>query len=146
MRNIKNIIATSAVGAAIGVAALTGCSSLKTNKPHDERSEGRVTDDKHITKNVQEKLKEDGTYKFANVEVNTYAGIVQLSGFVNNPEQKRRAEDIARNVGGVSQVVSSLVLKPAPPPPLSPTGQGSPGQQQLSTPTSTTNSSSTTTP
>jgi|SRR5436190_9643201 len=130
MRNIKNIISIGGIGAAIGVAALTGCSNLDMHKTHDERSEGRVADDKKITKNIEGKLKEDATYKFESVDVNTYGGIVQLSGFVNDQEQKRRAEDLARRVDGVTQIVNALVIKPGGA--LSPTGQ--PTGQHLSSP------------
>src|SRR5687767_9594959 len=126
MRNIKNIIAIGGVSAAMGVAALTGCANLKNrlnDTPKDERSEGRVADDNRITKSVQERLKAEPVYKFDSVDVNTFAGIVQLSGFVNTPDQKSRAQDIAQRTEGVAQVVNALVLKPAAT--LSPTGQSS---------------------
>jgi hyperosmotically inducible protein len=36
---------------------------------------------------------------------------VQLSGFVNTPEEKDKAEDIARGVYGVKSVTNSLIVK-----------------------------------
>jgi hyperosmotically inducible periplasmic protein len=136
MQNMKNIIAIGGVSAALAMASLTGCSNIMSDdKPHDERSEGRVEDDKHITKQVKSKLKAEPVYRFDAVDVNTWGGIVQLSGFVNDPEQKQRAEDIARGVGGVSQVVNGLVIKPAAPP----TATGRPSGQQLSPPPGSTN-------
>src|SRR5262245_16594554 len=115
MRNIKNIIAIGGVSATMGLAALTGCKNLNTDKPRDERSAGRVKDDDKITKEVREKLRHEPVYKFENVDVKTFAGVVQLSGFVNVPGQKRYAEALARQVDGVTQVVNSLTLKPGPP-------------------------------
>lgn len=121
MRNINNTIVTAGLIATVAVTALTGCKNLHPNQPHDERSEGRVKDDTTITKRVKESLQGEPVYKFEAVEVNTYGGIVQLSGFVNLPAQKQRAEEITRRVPGVAQVVNALVLKPDSM--LSPTGQ-----------------------
>ena len=138
MRNVKSIIAIGGVSAAMGVAALTGCSNLQSpikNTAADGRSEGRVIDDNKITKSVEDRLKTEPVYKFESVEVKTYGGIVQLSGFVNEGEQKRRAEEIARSVGGVSQVINALALKPGNT--LSPTGQTS-GQRLAPAPGETT--------
>jgi hypothetical protein len=44
--------------------------------------------------------------------VRTFDGVVQLSGFVNSEEQKRRAEELARQVPGVVEVQNSISLKP----------------------------------
>lgn len=122
MTNRKRTMIAAAVTATIGITALTGCKNMPTmNKPSDGRSEGRVKDDKNITKRVEENLKGEPVYKFETVDVKVYGGVVQLSGFVDTQDQKRRAEDIARRVPGVSQVVNALVLKPGASP--TPTGQ-----------------------
>jgi osmotically-inducible protein OsmY len=135
MQNMKNIIAIGSLSAAIAIASLAGCSTTMStsSKPHDERSDGRVVDDDHITKSVEEKLKAEPVYKFGGVGVKTYSGIVQLSGFVNSADQSRRAEDIARGVGGVTQVANGLVVKPAP----IPTATGRPSGQNPGSNTNT---------
>src|SRR5215467_1054468 len=92
----------SGVGAAMMLLAVTGCQS--TNHK-DERSEGRVVDDKSITSNIQKGLDQDPTYKFHDVNVDTFAGVVQLSGFANIDAQRTRAQDIAQNTDGVTKVV-----------------------------------------
>ena len=129
MQNIKNIVTIGRISAAvIGVAALAGCSSLmNSSSSNDQRSEGRVKDDKNITEAVEKKLKSDPVYKFESVDVKTYGGIVQLSGFVDSQDQSRRAEELTRSVGGVSRLMNGLALKPQPMPPqtLAPTGQAS---------------------
>jgi len=80
----------------------------------DERSAGRIEDDKHINENVENGLKSDPTYKFGNVSVSTYAGIVSLAGFVNTDDQRQRALTIARTTGGVREVSNGITLKPQP--------------------------------
>ena len=123
---MKNVVVIGTVSTAIAIASLTGCSttmSTSSTKSHDERSDGRVVDDDHITKAVENKLKSEPVYKFDSVDVKTYGGIVALSGFVNSTDQSRRAEEIARTVGGVTQVANGLVIKPGPMP--SATGKSS---------------------
>jgi hyperosmotically inducible protein len=87
---------------------MAGCSTSSK----DERSDGRLLDDKHITSKVEDALKKEPAYKFTNVRVDTFAGIVQLSGFVNTDAQKSRAEAIARDASGVKGVANGLTLKP----------------------------------
>jgi osmotically-inducible protein OsmY len=139
MQNIKHLIVIGRISAVIAVASLVGCStSMSTSsKPHDERSDGRVVDDKNITKAVETKLKGEPQYKFDAVDVKTYGGIVQLSGFVNSQDQSRRAEEITRQVDGVTQVVNGLAIKPAP----MPTPTGRPSGQLLTPPAGSTNTS-----
>jgi hyperosmotically inducible protein len=98
-------------GASLAVmVALAGCMTNKA--PKDERSEGRITDDKNITQHVNNALKQEPVYKFDGVDVQTFAGIVQLSGFVNVEEQRQRALELASRQEGVIKVVNSLAIKP----------------------------------
>jgi len=110
------------------VIALAGCMSNKSSK--DERSEGRITDDKNITEHVTAALKQEPVYKFEGVDVQTFAGIVQLSGFVNVEEQRQRAQDLAIRQDGVVKVVNSLALKPQ----MAPTGHPASEQHIYSSP------------
>ena len=72
---------------------------------------------------VQDALEESPVYKFDEVRVMTYGGVVQLSGFVNTQDQKAKAAELARRVEGVHEVINNISLKP------SATGAAS-GQQQ----------------
>jgi osmotically-inducible protein OsmY len=113
-------------GAATIAALLTfaGCKMMTSSSGSDgERSEGRVTDDKVITENVQKGLKHEPVYKFTDVDATTFAGVVQLSGFVNTEAQRKRAQEIAQQTPGVHQVVNGIALKPEPT--MSPTGSTS---------------------
>ena len=106
--------ALSAAGAALILIFSTGCEMMQP-KSHDERSEGRVLDDKNITTGVHKALESEPAYKFTGVKVDTFAGIVQLSGFVNTDDQKQRAESLAEGTPGVRKVMNGITLKPAMP-------------------------------
>jgi hypothetical protein len=101
----------SSVAAAISLVFLAGCETT----PKDERSEGRALDDKNITESVKKSLDSEPAYKFNGVNVDTFAGIVQLTGFVNTDVQKVRAGEIAQGCNGVKMVVNGISLKPIMP-------------------------------
>ena len=109
MRNFKNLL-ISGVSAAVAVIGLSGCES--SGHRHDERTAGREVDDHNITAHVREKLKEEPVFKFSDVDVRTFNGVVQLSGFVNTEDQKRRAAEVAQDIPQVAEVVNSIALKP----------------------------------
>lgn len=90
--------------------ALTGCEMM--NHHSGDRTAGRTLDDKTVTATVRHDLGREPVYKFDGVDVKTYDGVVQLSGFVDTNEQKDRAADIARRAEGVTQVVNNITLKP----------------------------------
>src|SRR5262245_55556786 len=104
MQNFKNTLFAGGLAVAIAVTFTTGCES---NKSNDGRSAGRVKDDKHITSSVKKNLEEEPVYKFESVEVRTFDGVVQLSGFAMTPEQRQRASEVAQRVPGVLQVVNN---------------------------------------
>ena len=64
-----------------------------------------------LEKQVKGTLVQDPVVKALDVGVDTYKGVVQLNGFVDTPEQKARAEQIAREVAGVSEVQNKLSVK-----------------------------------
>jgi hyperosmotically inducible periplasmic protein len=84
------------------------------------RSAGRVLDDKTISCSVKNKLSSAPVYKFSGVDVKTYNGVVQLSGFVAAQDQKQRAGEIAQSVDGVSKVENQITVQA---PPNMPTGR-----------------------
>ncbi|HXS68992.1 MAG TPA: BON domain-containing protein [Candidatus Polarisedimenticolia bacterium] len=94
------------------VVALTGCEMLNHHNEESDRTAGRALDDKTITAAVEHDLNREPVYKFNSVDVKTFDGVVQLSGFVDTQDQKQRAGDIARNEQGVTQVVNNISLKP----------------------------------
>lgn len=86
----------------------TGCASSGTRQ-----STGAYIDDAAITAKVKTALIRDEIVKAMQVEVETYEGTVQLSGFVDTQQQMERAEQVARSVAGVDAVRNNLVVKQA---------------------------------
>jgi hypothetical protein len=110
MRNLKHLVLITGLSAATAVTCFTGCSTWRQKT--SERSEGRIVDDHKIASRVKSELKKEPVYKFDDVDVRTFDGVVQLSGFVNSEEQKRRAEELAKQVPGVVEVQNAISLKP----------------------------------
>ncbi len=101
------------LGLAIGLGALplllgvTGC----TTGSRYEQSSGERIDDQGTSSRVRGALAEDTQYKYGGVNVATYKGTVQLSGFVNSRDQKNRAADLARKVDGVREVANNITVR-----------------------------------
>ena len=47
----------------------------------------------------------------AAINIETYRGVVQLTGFVNSPEQAQRAEAAAKKIEGVRSVKNDVRIK-----------------------------------
>ena len=77
------------------VCALTGCAGNRYTQSTGER-----IDDKPDSGRVRKALSDDTQYKYGDVSVQTFKGVVQLSGFVNSRDQKNRAGDLAKMVTG----------------------------------------------
>ena len=56
--------------------------------------------------------KDAGLGTAADVNVNSYRGVVQLNGFVDSADKIQRAAEIARTVDGVSRIENNLQVKP----------------------------------
>ena len=98
-------------GAAMLAVVMTtgvGCAGTET------REEAvRIADDSAITARVKTALAQDDASSLLDVEVETFEGITQLSGFVDTEATKLQAGEIAEAVEGVRRVENSLVIKPA---------------------------------
>jgi osmotically-inducible protein OsmY len=90
-----------------GMAQFAGCASSP-----NERATGQVFDDGLITAKVKRALFHQEGVSFMDVDVNTYRGQVQLSGFVPDAEAKRLAEEAARRVEGVKDVKNDIRVAP----------------------------------
>lgn len=96
---------------AVMVVALLAALAAYAEEPV-KRSPGQYVDDKVITAKVKAALVEDPGVKALQIKVETYEGVVQLSGFVDNPDQIPRAADIAKGVEGVKSVKNDLNVRP----------------------------------
>lgn len=88
------------------VATTSGCASMKNG-----RTTGQYIDDTTLKMHVKDALGDNSEYKFDGVNVDVFRGTVQLNGFVDTTDQKNRAEQIAKNVQGVQNVVNNLTVK-----------------------------------
>ena len=84
----------------------TGCASTATSA-----STGEYIDDSSITVKVKAAFVNDPTVKAFDVGVETFKGVVQLSGFVNTTAEKEQAGRVAATVKGVTQVKNNIMVK-----------------------------------
>jgi osmotically-inducible protein OsmY len=91
---------------AAAIATFTGCAGDRYNQ-----STGEYIDDKSIDSRVKDALNDNAEYKFEGVNVASFKGNVQLSGFVNTADQKTKAGEIARQVQGVKDLVNNITVK-----------------------------------
>ena len=83
-----------------------GCAGGKTYE-----STGEYLDDSAITTKVNASMLGDPKLKVFQINVKTFKGIVQLSGFVDSSEMAARAAEVARTIKGVKMVNNSLIVK-----------------------------------
>ena len=91
----------------ISVLLLAGCAGSPEKESFGEYMDGSV-----VTTKVKTKLFDDPVTSGFDISVETYKGVVQLSGFVSSVKEKQRAEEIARSVEGVRAVKNNITLKP----------------------------------
>jgi osmotically-inducible protein OsmY len=87
-------------------ALLIGCAS--TSK---QESTGQYVDDTVITSRVKAAIFNEPTLKSAEINVETFKGVVQLSGFVNSREDINKAVELTRAIKGVTSVKNDMRLK-----------------------------------
>ena len=96
--------------AALTLAGLGACAS--SEKTDSRRSAGEFTDDAALTAKVKSAIATDaGAKTAASVNVETYRGVVQLTGFVDSDDQVTRALSAAKKVQGVRSVKNDIRLK-----------------------------------
>lgn len=101
-------IALVSLAVLLGGAQLAGCAS----EP-GQRATGQVLDDSVVTGKVKTAIARDASLSAAkDINVTTYRGVVQLSGFVESEQTSRRAEEIAKGVEGVRSVENALRVNP----------------------------------
>jgi hyperosmotically inducible periplasmic protein len=95
--------------AAIAAVLLSACAATETS-----RSTGEATDDAALTAKVKSAIATDvGARTAAAINIETYRGVVQLTGFVSEAEQAQRAAAAAKKVEGVREVKNDVRVKPS---------------------------------
>jgi osmotically-inducible protein OsmY len=96
---------TIALATAFG---MVGCAS----SPETKRSVGETSEDAALTAKVKSAIATDvGARAASSINVETYKGVVQLSGFVDSQDMANRAVAAAKKVSGAQTVKNDLRLK-----------------------------------
>jgi hyperosmotically inducible protein len=96
----------SALFLAFTMAAVVGCASTAKTE-----GTGEYVDDSVITTRVKAAVLEDPALKVAEINVETFKGVVQLSGFVSSAAAGAKATEIARRIPGVKSVKNDTRVK-----------------------------------
>jgi osmotically-inducible protein OsmY len=88
------------------LTAMMGCAEKQM-----QESTGQFVDDSVITTKVKAAIFNEVTLKTLQITVETYRGVVQLSGFVDSAASVTKAGEVARSVEGVKGVQNNLIVK-----------------------------------
>lgn len=105
--SFKPIVLAALFTVTFGITAFsTGCAATSTKE-----STGEFVDDSSITVKVKAAFIKDPIVKASAVTVETFKGVVQLSGFVNTSDEKTQAGRLAASIRGVTDVKNGIVVK-----------------------------------
>ena len=96
----------SAIFLALTLLTAAGCASTQK-----QEATGEYVDDSVITTKVKAAILNEPSLSSAEINVETFKGIVQLSGFVNSRADINKAAVVARSVAGVKSVKNDMRLK-----------------------------------
>lgn len=88
------------------LVTMLGCASTAKKE-----GTGEYIDDSVITTKVKAAVLNEPTLKSAEINVETFKGVVQLSGFVNSEADIAKAASVAKGVKGVTSVKNDMRLK-----------------------------------
>ena len=88
------------------ITAFMGCAATQKHE-----STGQYVDDSVITTKVKAAIFNEETLKTLQINVKTYQGVVQLSGFVDSAQSITKAGEVARHVENVVSVKNDLIAK-----------------------------------
>jgi osmotically-inducible protein OsmY len=94
------------VSATLIFATLLGCASTPTRE-----GTGEYVDDTVITTKVKAAIFAEPTLKSTEINVETFKGVVQLSGFVSSDADTQKAVEVTRKIKGVESVKNDMRVK-----------------------------------
>src|SRR3954469_23871798 len=77
-----------------------GCSTIESASPKMA--------DHQLSAKVKRALRRDPVYKFRGIDVSASNGAIQLSGFTSSQKEKQRAEELAKQIDGVNEVINRV--------------------------------------
>lgn len=99
----------SAAMLAVALVTMAGCASTSKHQ-----GTGEYIDDSLVTGKVKAAILNEPTLKSAEINVETFKGVVQLSGFVNSKADMQTAVAVTKTVKGVVSVKDDMRLKTTP--------------------------------
>lgn len=96
----------SAILISIALVFAAGCASTST-----KAGTGEYIDDTVITTKVKTAILKESTLKVSEINVETFKGVVQLSGFVSSQADIDLAVQVAKGIGGVKSVKNDMRVK-----------------------------------
>lgn len=103
---MKNLKIVSTLIAALMLTSVVGCTTSAK-----QESAGQYIDDTVITTNVKAAIVKEPTLKVAEINVETFKGVVQLSGFVQSQDNITTAMNVTRGINGVKSIKNDMRLK-----------------------------------
>jgi hyperosmotically inducible protein len=88
---------------AVALLAATGCTVMR-----DQQSVGTYIDDSVLTTRVKAKFAENATVSALALSVETFKGVVQLTGVAKSADERALAEKLARDTSGVIGVRNDI--------------------------------------
>jgi osmotically-inducible protein OsmY len=92
------------------VAAACLLSTAACTVARDQQSVGTYIDDATLTTRVKAKFAEDKTVSAMAISVETFKGVVQLSGVAKSAAERAQAERLARETSGVTGVRNNITV------------------------------------
>ena len=96
-----------AAGMAAALLLLTSACAVV----RDQQSVGSYIDDTTLTTRVKARFANDPTVSAMAISVETFEGVVQLSGVAKSAQERSQAEMIARNTSGVKGVRNNILVR-----------------------------------
>ena len=112
---MKKQIAYLVLAASLSLVPLTMTTGCAVTSGRE--SAKAYASDKEIATRIKTSMYSDPQVKGTEVTVNVLKGDVQLGGFVDSPEAKRRAEQIASSTPGVARVFNNIIVSNTTPTP-----------------------------
>jgi osmotically-inducible protein OsmY len=103
---MKQLKYLSSLFFAVMLVSFLGCASTAK-----QEGTGEYVDDSVITTKVKAAILKEPGLKVAEINVETFKGVVQLSGFVSSAADESKAVEVARGVGGVKSVKDDMRIK-----------------------------------
>lgn len=104
MKNLRNYL--TVVLLAFAMVAVVGCAA-----PSKQQTAGEYIDDAVVTTRVKAAIFDDAELRVNEIKVETFDGVVQLSGFVSTQANVNRAVQVVRGIEGVRSVKNDMVVK-----------------------------------